>query len=392
VRTAHRIRGASLMSATLLAGCLNIAKDGKSGVNFSQLFRPTPSPTASPVLVPEPTPTPIPSLEPSPTASPLLVPEPTPTPTPTPFPTPTPTPVPTPTATPFPISARHLGPTPDPVSLAAHEFGLVELDRYAGGPGSWVSIRGQYFGASSGLPVQVLFSGTLASRVERQSDHVLRVEVPVRAVSGEIGILVGGVLSNTLPFKVLTALTVRGPAEVLQGSTADYRVDGIADTAELLPDPVVDWVVPNPEVSFDRGLLMALAPGDLQVSVTTGAVSGSLPVHLYRVDGIQLTPSSLELVAAAGDGSGATPSPGFVTSVQVQARVIATDEALKARAVVWSIDDPTVATVQDGRVQAGAILTPARTILRATSVDDPRIQATASVTVTPMAGLDVVVD
>ncbi len=286
----------------------------------------------------------------------------------------------------------HVAPTPSPVPLKPGEYGLVSLDPYFAGTGATVKIRGQELGATGDKPFQVLFGSTLASDPGRLDDSTIEVKVPDGARSEDIVVLVSGTRSNSLPFKVLKALAVFGDQDLLSGTTRDYRVTAVDSEGTAIADPPVAWKTEGASIRQTWGRVEGLDPGEATLSATTGQLSNSAAIHVFKITGIALSTRFLELVAAPAGTPSATPAPGFVTASTVTATVEASDQASRARSVSWKISNPDLATVEGGLVRAQPTTTGGQAELTATSVDDPRVKATASVVVTPEAGLDLVVD
>jgi len=299
-----------------------------------------------------------------------------------------------------PAGPLFLAPSPPPVALSPGALGLSALGRYVVAPGMMLEVRGQALGAKENKPLQVLFGAKLATSIQRESDTVLRVQVPDGVTSGDLALLVGGVQTNSLPYRVLRDLRMTGAEELLVGNRTVYRVQGTDTENRLIDDPPVDWEVSGAGLSQAWGQATAVSPEDGVMRATLGNLIAVREVHTFRVDGILLDPAALDLVAS--DGTGTAPDAGFVTERQVTAQVLASDDQTRKRAVTWAVGDEAVAAVAPespvagllprARVSARNLAAERNTVLRVVSVDDPRIVATLSVRVRPESGLGVVVE
>lgn len=298
-----------------------------------------------------------------------------------------------------PTGPLYLAPTPPPVALAPGALGLSSLDRYVVAPGMSLVVRGQGFGNGE-KPVQALFGATFATEITRESDTAVRLRVPAGLTSGDLSLLVGGVRTNSLPYRVLRELRMSGPDELLLGKVTVFRVQGTDTENRVIEDPPVDWSVDGSGLSQAWGQATAVGVEGARMVASSGDLTVLRSVHVFRVDGILLDRGALDLVAPAGPGQ--QPDAGFLTRQAVTARVLASDEQTAPRDVTWTVEDVSVASVASAtktpgarataEIQAAVLSEERRTVLRAVSVDDPRVVATASIRVRPESGLDVVVD
>jgi hypothetical protein len=246
----------------------------------------------------------------------------------------------------------------------------------------------------------VLFGAKVATSIQRESDSVVRVLVPDGVTSGDITLLVGGVQTNGLRYRVLRDLRMTGADELLLGNRTTYRVQGTDTENRVIEDPPVDWSASGAGLSQRWGQAKAVSSDGGEMRAVVGSLSATRAVHTFRIDGVELDLSVLELVAP--DGTGTSPDAGFMTERSVSARVLASDAQTRQRAVTWTIDEAAVASVAPqppvagqpvrARVSASVVDSEALTVLRAVSVDDPRVVATATIRVRPESGLGVVVE
>ena len=117
--------------------------------------------------------------------------------------------------------------------------------------------------------------------------------------------------------------------------------------------------------SGSSGTIVAVGPGSTIVHARLGSIGADITVQVLGVRAIQVNPSSASI--RAGDSQ--TLSATFDADAGV------------STAVTWTSGTVSVATVSAAGVVTG--VTPGTAVIRATSVADPRISATGTVTVTP---------
>ena len=134
-----------------------------------------------------------------------------------------------------------------------------------------------------------------------------------------------------------SAISLSGPSEVKLGHKETI-------TAILTPDNAtddIDWESSAPEVaSVENGIVTGLSYGDAIITASIGELSSSITITVIEVpvDEIVISPSTIIL-----NEIGATE--------QATATVLPNDAADKS--FTWSIDDPTVASIdEDGNVTA----------------------------------------
>ena len=110
--------------------------------------------------------------------------------------------------------------------------------------------------------------------------------------------------------------------------------------------------------------ITARAPGSTIIHARSGTFSADVAVQVLGVRAIQVSPTT----AAIRTGDTQSFSATFDSDIGI------------SKAVTWTIDNPAVATVSSLGVVTG--ITPGTAVVRATSVADPRISSTATITVT----------
>ena len=133
------------------------------------------------------------------------------------------------------------------------------------------------------------------------------------------------------------AISISGPSEIMLGREATI-------TVTLTPSNATDdiaWESSAPEIaSVNNGVVKGLSYGEAAITASIGELSSTLTITVIEVpvDEIVISPSAIVLTEI-----GAT--------VQAKATVLPEDAADKS--FTWSIDDPTVASIdEDGNVTA----------------------------------------
>jgi hypothetical protein len=249
-----------------------------------------------------------------------------------------------------------------------------------------VRIKGANLGESTGNQVQVFFSGALPIPATRPDDQTLLVTVPPDATTGRLLVLVSGATSNQIPFRVIKSLSLnQGDSDLLVGRSLQYVVSATDTANQSFFNPAVAWAMTSGNsIRMDSGTATGVTPGDSTIRVSSGNLSLSRQLHVFSISSVSLNKSSLTLNAMPDTGN---PDPGYVTSDSLTATVTASDRP--NRAVTWSSSNTALVTVDgNGALQSARTHTPGTAVITATSADDPRVQATASVTVTIKAGLN----
>jgi uncharacterized protein YjdB len=175
-------------------------------------------------------------------------------------------------------------------------------------------------------------------------------------------------------------LTVEGKDRTLgaRGATLTLEAKGRDGDGKLvdMAKQKVAWSSSDPEVaSVDAsGLVTAKRSGVTTVKAAVGAVTAEAPVTVVIPDSIAVTPESRELAPGA--------TADFTAAVLDDAR-----RPVEKPSVVWSSNEPGVATVMDGRVVAvgagTAVITATAGTLKATAQVTVRVPEFAKLTVTP---------
>ncbi|MDQ8173228.1 MAG: Ig-like domain-containing protein [Gemmatimonadota bacterium] len=131
----------------------------------------------------------------------------------------------------------------------------------------------------------------------------------------------------------------------------------------------VSWTSSDPAIvdvagSGTTAVVTARAPGKATVRARTGDLSLEISVTVLAIRSITLTPPAVTLIAG-----GQQPLTATVDA-----------DAGALRELRWITDNPSVASVNAQGVVTG--VTPGSTVVRATAVGDPRVTASAPVTVT----------
>ncbi len=267
------------------------------------------------------------------------------------------------------------------LALSAATPRILRLIPPNGGPGTKVRIEGEHFGTSSGQTRVINFSGAPSTEVTPVDDGKLDATVPAAALTGDLSVTVDGLIGNGLLFTVLKTLSLAAkPVELLLSKTYQYQVRSTDTGGKTVPDPVVTWkVVSGTTVTLDSsGLATPAGVGDATVHVSSGNLSDQATIHVFRIDRVTLSSTSIELNALPD--SGEDPEAGYVTSATVTATVEASDG--NSRKVAWGTSDPALVAVDQGVVRTTRSLATGSAIVTAASVDDGGVLATVSVNVT----------
>jgi trimeric autotransporter adhesin len=175
-------------------------------------------------------------------------------------------------------------------------------------------------------------------------------------------------------------LTVEGKDRTLgaRGATLTLEArgkDGDGKPVDMAKQKVA-WSSSDPEVAAvdATGLVTAKRSGVATVKAAVGTVTAEAPIAVVIPDSITVTPESRELAPGA--------TADFTATVLDDAR-----RPVERPAVVWSSNEPGVATVMDGRVVAAgagtAVITAAVGTLKATAQVKVRVPEFARLSVTP---------
>lgn len=266
---------------------------------------------------------------------------------------------------------------PEPAPPTAPRLTSVLPDN--GGRGAVVTIVGENLAQKN---LKVTINGSFATDVSQLPDGTVRVSIPFGATTGNIIAQVGGLVSNGLPFFVIKKLVLsEGDRELLLGQHLSYSASAIDTGGTPVQSPAVAWSVGDGSVAGidQHGVVSARSTGDTSVVASSGTASDSALVHVFYVGRILLEPTTLRLNAQPQDGTiPASELPSYGT---IRATVIASDRG--NRQVSWTCSDPSIATIDShGNVSAARTSVGGSAIIFATSVDDPTVYSTASITVT----------
>ena len=210
------------------------------------------------------------------------------------------------------VESRNTATAPD-LALSNNTPVISSVSPANAGPGAEVTLSGDNFGASSGAPLQVFFSGAIASTFNRIDDHTLKAIVPPGARSGNIAITVGGLTSNAPAFQVIRSLSLTASTWDIYLRTGDQRqftVTALDTEGQAVPTPAVQWSVNDGVLSIDQnGDVRALTVGSALLSATSGTVSASLQVTVNTMYA-PISASSSVLTLAGTRSVGFKDGPG----------------------------------------------------------------------------------
>lgn len=172
------------------------------------------------------------------------------------------------------------------------------------GPGATVTLSGANFGTTSGDLLQVLFSGTPATQVQRVDDTTLKAIVPGGAETGDIVLSVGGVPGHGYPFSVLKSLRLDpGNAILTPGDQLPVSVFALDTRGDVVANPSLTWNLTGTAVSLDNGIVSAGSTGEALLKVSSGRVASLRKLTvLARYPSVSLLAGSSRGYA---DGTGA---------------------------------------------------------------------------------------
>lgn len=163
---------------------------------------------------------------------------------------------------------------------------LSGLSADNGGPGSTVIVQGDHFGASTGDSFHVTLGGLIITAPQRLDDRTLSFEVPAGAPSGDLVLTVSGLDSNPLSFKVLKSLSFQQGGWdliLLKGASRPFSVLAYDTAGSLVATPSLRWSVSNDVASVSAsGSVTGLAAGYGDLTVSSGALSASLPINVLE--------------------------------------------------------------------------------------------------------------
>lgn len=159
---------------------------------------------------------------------------------------------------------------------------VSSLSQANGGPGSLVTLTGEYFGASTGETFDVSFSGAIAANPERLDDRTIRVAVPDAAVTGAVVVTVSGIRSNATPFTVIDRLEVSPEIAYLKaGRPQPYAVTAYERDGKVVENPSVTWGVTGAAATFSNGAVTFASTGKAVLSVLSGSKAATRSLEAF---------------------------------------------------------------------------------------------------------------
>lgn len=177
-----------------------------------------------------------------------------------------------------------------------------------------------------------------------------------------------------------------GPAAVarVQVSVGNVILNTIGGTQAVTATPKdasgntvaasVVWSSDNASIASVTGsgnsaTITSVSPGATVIRARVGTIGADIPVQVLGVRSIQVTPANASV--RAGD-------------TQPLSTIFDADPGVPTT-VTWTTDNPAIATVSPAGLVTG--VAPGTAVVRATSVADTRVSATASINVTPARGV-----
>ncbi|MBU6428516.1 MAG: Ig-like domain-containing protein, partial [Cyanobacteria bacterium REEB65] len=249
----------------------------------------------------------------------------------------------------------------------------------------------------AGAPLTVTFNGVSAA-ISTVSATAITVVVPTGATTGPVLVDSNGVPTlNNPTFWVQTGLAIglttppiaghAVPAgDVLYGQTLSFAATPSfafapgQDAATWGSAPIVGWQATAGGMSGST----FQAPSTFQAATVTaalGSLAATAGVTAVGVDGLTVSPTSLSLNAPPVSG---TPSPDFAAATSATLSYsVASTLPFADDGVVWTVSDPTLATVSASGVVSALPGAPEGTAtITATTLDPPTHSATVGLSVT----------
>jgi hypothetical protein len=263
----------------------------------------------------------------------------------------------------------------------------------AGQENDLVTIHGLNLGKEASLSIGINFNGTAvpANDIDRYATDSIHVHVPAGATCGPVSLTVDGVeTQNPAAFWVASNMTL--PATASVENTLTYQVvPSITWTTKEGETASQFGTLPKPVYSLDSnaygsiavtGLFTANASsvGPVNISAKLGGLNaGPLALtFLPHVTVLNLNVATADINALPATGS---VDPEYASSTTFQLVANLTGDAFN-NGVTWESLNPELATVNtSGLVSATNTETGGVAIIKATSVDNPALSATASITV-----------
>ena len=226
-----------------------------------------------------------------------------------------------------------------------------------GAPAALIKITGTNFGATQGTGSVTV--GGAPSHIVSWSNTLIAIQVPSKATTGNIVVIVSGVSSNGVPFTFYPYPAVTGfsPTSGPVGTPVTITGSGLLDGGN------------NAAVTFNGtpAAISSDTAGSIQVTVPAGATSGPISVFVngntvkssssFTVTSSQLSISGISpnygapaaLIKIAGTGFGATQGTGSVTVGGAPSHIVSWSNTL------ISIQVPSKATTGNIVVISGGV-------------------------------------
>lgn len=154
------------------------------------------------------------------------------------------------------------------------------------GPNTQVTLEGEAFGATTGATFQVSMGGALVSNLQRLDDRTISLSVPSGATTGDVVVTVAGIPSNAAHFTVLKSLAfsqVGRNVTLLTGVSRAYPITALDTAGNVVGAPTIQWRTNSPRATVDAdGVVTGQEPGDVSLSVTSGAIASTIPLNVVR--------------------------------------------------------------------------------------------------------------
>ena len=280
--------------------------------------------------------------------------------------------------------------------------------------GETVTIEGTNFGEIpnpfGGLRIPtVTFNGATASQVVPVSATAIEVKVPDAATVGPVQVVIDGVPSATASVLwVIETVSIAAARAAWDPSGDDSRLVFATKTLQFTATPVFAFAPGVNQTQFGTAPAAVWSSSNLAagtVDANTGLYSskdnsqtsqitaklGTTQSNAISVTGVvvlnvDLTPQTYTLGLPTPEGY---DSADFPISVQFTGQA-SFSSPVSLGGVTWKSSDSGKATVNsEGLVTSVAV---GSAVITATSVDDPRISATASIQVENVGIIDVIID
>jgi len=188
------------------------------------------------------------------------------------------------------------------------------------------------------------------------------------------------VAANALGKSGIATITVTKPpvatvrlqpdrADIAVGATVQLSAAALDGSGAAMSDRAIAWSTSNPAVAAvnGSGLVTGVASGTASVTAASEGKSSSATITVYQVVArVDVTPTSASLQAGQTQQLVATPRDPR-------------GEAIAGKTVLWTSDNPTVASVN------GGLVTTSKTGVATITATVDAVKGTAKITVTPGA-------